>query len=60
MRCILQNIRNFSICLVKEYRYSKGLKGKMDNYIHQINAKQKTISLHYYSDNPTKGEVFDI
>jgi hypothetical protein len=32
----------------------------MDNYIHQINAKQKTISLHYYSDNPTKGEIFDI
>ncbi|CAC9642267.1 hypothetical protein [bacterium endosymbiont of Bathymodiolus sp. 5 South] len=43
-----------------EYGYSKGLKGKMDNYIHQINAKQKTVSLHYYSDNPTKGEVFDI
>lgn len=43
-----------------EYCYSKGMKGKMDNYVHQINAKQKSISLHYYSDNPAKGEVFDI
>lgn len=43
-----------------EYYYSKGIKGKMDNYVHQINAKQKTISLHHYSDNPAKGEIFDI
>ncbi|RUA05334.1 MAG: hypothetical protein DSY43_04785 [Gammaproteobacteria bacterium] len=43
-----------------EYLYSKGVKGKLDNCIHQINAKQKSISLHYYSDNPIKGEVFDI
>ncbi len=43
-----------------EYIYSQGIKGKMDNYIHQIKAKQKSISLHYYSDDPRKGEVFDI
>lgn len=43
-----------------EYCYSKGIKGKMDNYVHQIKAKQKSVSLHYYSDNPAKGEVFDI
>ncbi|SFV85049.1 Cysteine dioxygenase type I [hydrothermal vent metagenome] len=43
-----------------EFRYNKGIKGKMDNYIHQISATQKSISLHYYSDNPTKGEIFDI
>ncbi|NYT28214.1 hypothetical protein [Candidatus Thiodubiliella endoseptemdiera] len=44
----------------REFRYNKGIKGKMDNYIHQISATQKSISLHYYSDNPMKGEIFDI
>lgn len=43
-----------------KYRYNKGIKGKMDNYIHQISATQKSVSLHFYSDDPTKGEVFDI
>ncbi|WP_428087001.1 hypothetical protein [Candidatus Thioglobus sp.] len=43
-----------------EYRYSKGVKGRVDNYIHQINAKEKSVSLHFYSDDPTKGEVFDL
>ncbi|SHN89913.1 Cysteine dioxygenase type I [Bathymodiolus heckerae thiotrophic gill symbiont] len=42
-----------------EYQYNKGIKGKMDNYIHQISAKEKSLSLHFYSDNPSKGEVFD-
>lgn len=48
-----------SILVEGEYRYSKGVDGRMDNYIHQINADEKTLSLHFYSDNPTKGEVFD-
>ncbi len=43
-----------------EYRYNKGVKGKMDNYIHQISASEKSVSLHFYSDDPTKGEVFDL
>ncbi len=43
-----------------EYRYNKGIKGTMNNYIHQINAQQKSVSLHFYSDDPTKGEVFDL
>ncbi|KAA0451167.1 MAG: hypothetical protein FXV79_02745 [Candidatus Thioglobus sp.] len=42
-----------------QYSYNKGVEGRMDNFVHQINAKQKSISLHYYSDNPEKGEVFD-
>jgi hypothetical protein len=43
-----------------DYRYNKGIKGRMDNYIHQINAKESSVSLHFYSDNPAKGEVFDL
>jgi hypothetical protein len=42
------------------YRYNKGIQGKMDNYIHKINAKESSVSLHFYSDNPAKGEVFDL
>ncbi|SMM99940.1 Cysteine dioxygenase type I [uncultured Candidatus Thioglobus sp.] len=44
----------------EECRYNKGVEGKMDNYIHQINATEKSVSLHFYSDNPSKGEVFDL
>ncbi len=43
-----------------EYCYNKGIKGRMDNNIHQINTKQKSISLHYYSDDPGKGRIFEI
>lgn len=42
-----------------KYRYNKGVQGKMDNYIHQINAIEPSVSLHFYSDNPAKGESFD-
>lgn len=42
-----------------EYQHSSGIMGKMDNYIHQISAKQPSLSLHFYSDDPSKGEVFD-
>ena len=41
-----------------EYRYNTGVKDRMDNCIHQISANQKSLSLHFYSDNPSKGEVF--
>ncbi len=40
-------------------QYSNGVKGKMDNYIHQISAIESSLSLHFYSDNPAKGEIFD-
>lgn len=40
-------------------QYSNDVKGKMDNYIHQISAIESSLSLHFYSDNPVKGEVFD-
>ncbi len=42
-----------------EYQHNKGIKGRMDNYIHQISAKEKSLSLHFYSDNPSKGVIFD-
>ncbi len=41
-----------------EYLYNKGIKGKMDNYIHQISTQEKSLSLHFYSDDPNKGERF--
>ncbi|WP_190600096.1 hypothetical protein [Candidatus Vesicomyidisocius sp. SY067_SCS001] len=40
-------------------RYSNSVKGKMDNDIHQISAIELSLSLHFYSDNPIKGEIFD-
>ncbi|MBE8189686.1 MAG: hypothetical protein HAW58_02195 [Candidatus Thioglobus sp.] len=43
-----------------QYRYNKGIEGKMDNYIHQISAGAPSVSLHFYSDDPIKGEVFDL
>ncbi|SMN11475.1 Cysteine dioxygenase type I [uncultured Candidatus Thioglobus sp.] len=42
-----------------EYRFNRGVKGALDNYIHQISAEVPSVSLHFYSDNPSKGEVFD-
>lgn len=41
-----------------DYRYSDGVEGKMDNCVHQMNAQEKSLSLHFYSGDPTQGEVF--
>jgi hypothetical protein len=48
-----------SILSSGESRHNVGVKNKMDNYIHQIYAKEKSLTLHFYSDNPSKGEIFD-
>ena len=41
-----------------EYCYSCGTKGRLDNSIHQISAQKPSISLHFYSEDPSKGECF--
>ena len=43
---------------VDDYTYYNGSADTVDNAVHQINAKQQSISLHFYSDDPTVGEVF--
>lgn len=51
--------RNKSQLLSNDYRYSNnGVEGKMDNYVHQMHAQEKSLSLHFYSGDPTQGEVF--
>ncbi len=43
----------------KNYDYHHGT-SHLHNNIHQIKALKKSVTLHFYSDNPEKGEVFDI
>lgn len=52
--------RSVSTLSADEYCQNNGIKGKLDNHIHQMSANEKSLSLHFYSDNPSKGEVFDI
>ena len=33
--------------------------GEFDNGVHQIYSKTRSLSLHFYSGNPSKGVVFD-
>ena len=33
--------------------------GEFDNGVHQIHSKTRSLSLHFYSGNPSKGVVFD-
>ena len=42
-----------------EYTYHHGIKGRLDNAIHQIQAMKDSLSLHIYSDDALKGEVFE-
>ncbi len=39
--------------------YAIGESGRFDNSIHQVQANEETFSLHIFSDDGTKGEVFD-
>ena len=32
---------------------------KFDNGVHQIHSKTRSLSLHFYSDDPSKGVVFE-
>lgn len=52
--------RDKSQLLSDDYRYSDGVEGKMDNYVHQMYAVHKSLSLHFYSGDPTQGDIFDI
>ena len=36
-----------------------GFDDEFDNCVHQIHSKTKSLSLHFYSDDPRKGVVFD-
>ncbi len=42
----------------KEYFYGQGVEGKFDNHIHRIIATDNSLSIHIYSDDALKGEVF--
>ena len=41
-----------------EYFDSEGLSDQFDNAVHRVHAKEQSLSLHYYSDEPTKGMVY--
>ena len=48
---------------VDEYIYHDQFKhgpdDKFDNGVHQIHTQTRSLSLHFYSDDPRKGVVFD-
>jgi len=41
-----------------QYFYNDGLVNRFDNAVHRVKTKQQTLSLHYYSDDPTKGNIY--
>ena len=41
-----------------DFTYSHGQAKSYDNAIHQISTKEQTLTLHFYSDDPTKGKLF--
>ena len=41
-----------------EYFYNDGVIDRFDNAVHRVHAKQQTLSLHFYSDDPTKGIIY--
>jgi hypothetical protein len=42
-----------------DFFYSIGEKGALDNGIHELQTMKKSISLHFYSSDPSYGIVFD-
>jgi len=42
------------------YSFDQGNDGRFDNAIHQIVAVEESLSLHLYSDDALKGEVFTV
>ncbi len=40
------------------YFYGQGIEGRFDNHIHRIIAAKESLSIHVYSDDALKGEVF--
>lgn len=41
-----------------DFIYSHGEAERFDNAIHQISTTKQTLTLHFYSDDPTKGTLF--
>jgi hypothetical protein len=42
-----------------EFTYSHGEVDTYDNAIHQISTTEQSLTLHFYSDDPTKGALFN-
>ena len=49
---------NKNIMQPGEYFDSDGLVDRFDNAVHRVHAKQQSLSLHFYSDDPTKGTTY--
>ena len=43
-----------------EFVFSVGPEGKFENMIHAIKALEPSLSLHVFSDNALKGEVYEV
>ncbi len=41
-----------------DYTYHQGVPDRFDNSIHRLSALEESLSLHIYSDDALKGEVF--
>ncbi len=41
-----------------QYFNNDGLSDRFDNAVHRVHAKQQSLSLHFYSDDPTKGNIY--
>ena len=41
-----------------EYFHNEGLVDRFDNAVHRVCTKKQTLSLHFYSDDPTKGNIY--
>ena len=46
------------VCRPSEHFYTQGSVGTFDNAIHRVTADEESLSLHIYSDDALKGEVF--
>ncbi|MFH2130065.1 MAG: hypothetical protein ABIK68_06795 [bacterium] len=43
-----------------EFSVDRGIEGAFDNAIHQMTACEDSLSLHIYSDDAIKGEIYSI
>lgn len=50
---------NETICQPDDYYIHHGDANRLDNAIHRVIVKKPSLSLHFYSDDPQKGVVFD-
>ncbi len=41
-----------------EYFHNDGLVDRFDNVVHRVHTKKQSLSLHFYSDDPTKGTIY--